>query len=101
MNGILLVGFLLSITSIFTLIFGTNAFAQTFGTIKNEKYGIQFQVPIDWTVTEKQSRFDEGADITVRSPEPLGGVFTIPYDDAITLVGSENIQEATDASFLH
>ena len=57
-----------ALLSIFMITLLDTAFAQQqqFTTYKSEKYGIQFQYPVDWTIKEKTSRFDEGGgDITV------------------------------------
>ena len=72
------------------------AFAQQqqFTTYTSEKYGIQFQYPIGWTIKEKTSRFDEGSgDITVRSPNLLT-MFGIEYKDALSLFKTLDIKDA-------
>ena len=71
------------------------AFAQQqqFTTYTSEKYGIQFQYPIGWTIKEKTSRFDEGGDITVRSPNLLT-MFGIEYKDALSLFRTLDIKDA-------
>ena len=72
------------------------AFAQQqqFTTYTSEKYGIQFQYPIGWTIKEKTSRFDEDSgDITVRSPNLLT-MFGIEYKDAFSLFRTLDIKDA-------
>lgn len=71
------------------------AFAQKqqFATYTSEKYDIQFQYPIGWTIKEKTSRFDEGGDITVRSPNLLT-MFGIEYKDALSLFRTLDIKDA-------
>ena len=55
------------VTSIFLLLtVGNNAFAIEYTNYISEKYGIQFEYPSDWTVTERTSRFDIG-DIKIES----------------------------------
>ena len=80
---------------IFLITLWDTAFAQQqqFTTYTSEKYGIQFQYPIGWTIKEKTSRFDEGGDITVRSPNLLT-MFGIEYKDALSLFKTLDIKDA-------
>lgn len=85
-----------ALLSIFMITLLDTAFAQQqqFTTYKSEKYGIQFQYPVDWTIKEKTYRFDEGGgDITVRSPNLLT-MFGIEYKDALSLFRTLDIKEA-------
>jgi len=83
-----------ALLSIFMITLLDTAFAhQQFTTYKSEKYGIQFQYPADWTIKEKASGFDEGGDITVRSPNLLT-MFGIEYKDALSLFRTLDIKEA-------
>ena len=78
----------------FTLLDTAFAQQQQFTTYKSEKYGIQFQYPVDWTIKEKTYRSDEGGgDITVRSPNLLT-MFGIEYKDALSLFRTLDIKEA-------
>jgi hypothetical protein len=85
-----------ALLSIFMITLLDTAFAQQqqFTTYTSEKFGIQFQYPVDWTIKEKTSRFDEGGgDITVRSPNLLT-MFGIEYKDALSLFRTLDIKDA-------
>ena len=84
-----------ALLSIFLVTLLDTAFAQKqqFATYTSEKYGIHFQYPIGWIINEKTSRFDEGGDITVRSPNLLT-MFGIEYKDASGLFRTLDIKDA-------
>lgn len=85
-----------ALLSIFLVTLWETAFAQQqqFTTYTSEKYGIQFQYPVDWTIKEKTYRFEEGGgDITVRSPNLLT-MFGIEYKDALSLFRTLDIKDA-------
>ncbi|HEY6588791.1 MAG TPA: PsbP-related protein, partial [Nitrososphaeraceae archaeon] len=85
-----------ALLSMFLVTLWDIAFAQPqqFTTYKSEKYGIQFQYPVDWTIKEKTYRFDEGGgDITVRSPNLLT-MFGIEYKDALSYFRTLDIKDA-------
>ena len=84
-----------SLLSIFLVTLWDTAFAQQqqFTTYTSEKYGIQFQYPVDWTIKEKTSGFDEGGgEITVRFPNLLT-MFGIEYKDALSLFRTLDIKD--------
>ena len=51
------------------------AFAINFTNYTNAKYNIEFQYSSDWEITEKTSRFDEGADISIDSDSITAKVY--------------------------
>ena len=87
-----LIGFTSAITSIILLTTGSYAFAMEFANYTSEKYKIQFEYPTDWTVTEKTSRFDSGADISIDSQKE-GEAIKIIY-------GEENLEQNFGSSDL-
>jgi hypothetical protein len=89
-----LIIFTMAITSILMTI-GNHAFAVKYSNYTSEKYGIQFDYPTDWTVTEKTSRFDDGSDIGITSPKLGGVMMSIDYKDAVSLLGTLDIEDAT------
>lgn len=50
------------------------------------KYQIEFQYPTNWQITEKVSRFDEGTDIKVQGPSPIG-LITIQHLNSSLIQG--------------
>ena len=79
----MLVRLLLFAASIYTL----NLLSSSYGVFgsplylnhTSDKYQVQFQYPAGWDLTEKSSRFDEGADIQVHSYTPPSGIMIISY----------------------
>ena len=99
-QSIVLLGITITITSMLMIIAGNYAFAVEYTNYTSEKYGIQFEYPNDWKVTEKSSRFDQSGDLTIRSGKLGGEVFNIDYfDDLISGFRSSNLEKAT-ANFL-
>jgi hypothetical protein len=96
-QSIVLIGFSMSITSMYMMTVGTNVFAIEYTNYTSEKYKIQFEYPSNWTVTEKTSRFDSGPDINIESPTLSKGSFNIVYgdEDLMTEVGASDIQITT------
>ena len=90
-----LIGFTIAITPIFLFTLGNNVFAQQFENIKIEKYGIQFEAPLKWSVIEKTSRFEEGPDIEVSSHNSIK-IGINYYKDKLSLPGIyvSNIDDA-------
>jgi hypothetical protein len=70
------------------------AYAIVFLNYTSEKYGIHFEYPSDWDVLEKQSRFDEGGDIAVKSG--INSFIISRYDDLYSGFGSSDIEIATN-----
>lgn len=70
------------------------AFAINFTNYTNAKYNIEFQYPSDWEITEKTSRFDEGADISIDSDSIIdSGYISIIYiDNPIEEIGSKDLR---------
>ena len=66
-ESFVLTGFTIAITSIFLITIGNNAFGVEYTNYTSEKYGIQFEYPLELTVIEKTSRFQETPDIEVTS----------------------------------
>ena len=67
-------------------------YAVEFKNYTSEQFKIQFQYPSDWSVDEKMSRFDEGADLQI-SPSSPGTFITIMYiEDGTEL---EDVKAAT------
>jgi|SRR5215211_6496978 len=95
-ESIVLASLTITITSMFILIVGNNAFAVEYTNYTSEKYKIQFDYPSDWIVTEKTSRFDSGADISIEPSSTLKGYFTVIFgdDDLVTDFGASNVEAA-------
>ena len=72
--------FTMSITSIFLLTIGNQAFAVEYTNYTSEKYGIQFEYPSTWDLTEKSSRFDEGPLLKISNPTNFSDI-SINYND--------------------
>ena len=96
-QSIVLTGVTMAISSIFLLTIGNPAFAVEYTNYTSEKYKIQFEYPSDWIVTEKTSRFESGADVSIDPPSLSKGLFNILYgdDDLVTDYGSSDIESAT------
>ena len=87
--------FISALLSIFLSILGNTAFAQQqFATYKSERYDIQFEYPVNWTLKEKTSRVDDGGEITVRSPN-LRAMFGFDIVKTSDLFGTSDIEDAS------
>jgi hypothetical protein len=62
---------------------------------KRERYGLQFEYPVEWTLKEKTSRFDDGGDIPVRSPN-LRTMFGFDILDTSSLFGTSDIEDVAE-----
>lgn len=69
---------------------------QQFAMYNSERYGIQFEYPVEWTLKEKTSKFDDGGDITVRSPD-LRTMFGFDILDASSLFETSDIEDVAEA----
>ena len=81
-KSLVLTVFTMAITSIFLLTIGNQAFAVEYSNYTSEKYGIQFEYPSTWDLTEKTSRFDEGPLLRISNPTILSAI-SIDYHDNI------------------
>jgi hypothetical protein len=96
---IVLTGLVIFLTSISLFTSENYAFGIEFSNYTSEKYKIQFEYPVGWTVTEKTSRFDSGFDISIEDPTSFIDKFNIlSIEDAITEYGSLDINTATYTS---
>lgn len=70
------------------------AFTINFTNYTNAKYNIELQYPSDWEITEKTSRFDEGADISIDSDSIIanGYISIIHIDNLIEEFGSKDLR---------
>jgi hypothetical protein len=84
----------IALTSIFLSGVKNNAFAIEYTNYTSEKYGIQFKYPVDWSLSEKNSRFEEGGDIEFKSGTSQFSIFR--YDDPIEAFGSSDLETATE-----
>lgn len=84
----------------FTIGFGffniNSVFAIEFLNHTSEKFNISFEYPVDWTVKEPTSRFDDQK-ITLNSPSIFtkGQINIAFYEDMTEIAGSNNIQTTT------
>jgi hypothetical protein len=92
---IVLAGLAAFVTSITLFTSENDAFAIQFSNYTSEKYGIQFEYPSDWELTEKISRFDSGADIDITS-NGTTSISMLYGDDGLEYgYGSADIETAT------
>lgn len=93
-KSIVLTGFTTAITSILLLTIGNNAFAIEYTKYTSENYGIQFEYPSNWQLTEKTSRFDDGPDIRIESGTNQFDIYR--YDDPENDLGALNVETASN-----
>ena len=90
---VMFTGLTIIITSVFLIILGNNAFGIEYTNYTSDKYGIQFEYPSNWTVSEKASRFDTG-DITIISGTNYFYIYR--QDDPETVSWASDIEKATE-----
>jgi hypothetical protein len=88
------IGFTMAITSFILLTFGNHAFGIEYKNYTSEKYGIQFEYPSNWELTEKTSRFDEGPDIQIKSGTNRFDIYR--YNNAENDLGTLEVGTASD-----
>jgi hypothetical protein len=70
------------------------SFALEYSNYSSEKFGIHFEYPSTWVLTEKTSRFDEGSDITISSKTGHTIINLRYYDDLVFTFGTSNLHDA-------
>ena len=90
-KSFILLGFVIAFILMVFSITENYVFAIEFTNFTSEKYGIEFTIPNNWNINEK-SRFDDGADISIRSPinERMNIVISSEHDEY-------NLQDFTEA----
>jgi hypothetical protein len=91
---IVLSAFSFSIVSIFLFTIENNVFAIEYTNYISEKYGIQFEFPSEWQVTEKTSRFDDGSDIKLKSGTSQFNINR--FENTVIDFGASDIETATE-----
>ena len=91
-QSIVLLGFTIFITLLFMITLENTAFAIEYKNYTSEKYGIHFEYPSNWTITEKTSRFETG-DITITSG--TNHFYIYYFNDSETVNRWADVEKAT------
>lgn len=100
-NNILYYSIIIGIVSFFLYTIPISVSATELANYTNDKLKIQFQYPSNWTIEEKNSRFDEGSDISIQSNSISDtGLISIVYtDNLVEGFGSTDLRTGLYAIF--
>jgi hypothetical protein len=91
-KSVTLTGFTIPITLLFMMTVENTAFPLEYKNYTSEKYGIQFEYPSNWTITEETSRF-ETCNITIQSG--TNHFYICQFNDPATVSGWADVERTT------